>query len=246
MKEKMKALIHLQDCDTRIKSIQIKKEEDPIRIQRLEEDLDHLGKQLEEELNQLDAYKREGRQAEKDIEGIDDQTEKANTKLSSIRSNREYRAALKEIDDLHTEKSVLEDKILEIMEKIEMLESRCVAGKAQRRHLRDGFEKERDAVLKELEALDHDLEVLGKERARYCLAIDEGLLKRYDFLKKHKDGLAVSPVIKGVCQTCNMGIPPQKFNELIRGEELMNCPNCTRIIYWGEAEHFRDTVAETK
>jgi predicted nucleic acid-binding Zn-ribbon protein len=31
-----------------------------------------------------------------------------------------------------------------------------------------------------------------------------------------------------------MAIPPQRFNELIRGEKLMDCPSCRRIIYWGD------------
>jgi len=245
LKEEMKVLIYLQDCDTRIRAIQSKKEEEPIKIQRLEEGLNIIEKQLEEELNQLEAYKREGRQVEQDIEDINGQTEKANIKLSNIKSNKEYRAALKEIADLNTEKSVLEDKLIEIMEKIEALEERCVAGNANTRRLRKGFEKDRDAILKELKALDYDLESLEKERPRFCQAIDEGLLKRYDLLKEHKGGLAVGPVIKGVCQTCNMGIPPQKFNELIRGEELMSCPNCMRIIYWGEDKHFQNAVEES-
>jgi predicted nucleic acid-binding Zn-ribbon protein len=37
-----------------------------------------------------------------------------------------------------------------------------------------------------------------------------------------------------------MAIPPQKFNELIRGDKLMNCPNCARIMYWAEDERYQD------
>jgi predicted nucleic acid-binding Zn-ribbon protein len=39
-----------------------------------------------------------------------------------------------------------------------------------------------------------------------------------------------------------MGIPPQKFNELIRGKDLMSCPYCMRIIYWGEDEGLKEAV----
>ena len=52
------------------------------------------------------------------------------------------------------------------------------------------------------------------------------------------NGQAISSVIQGVCQICHMGIPPQKFNELMRGEALMTCPNCNRMIYWGGDEYF--------
>jgi hypothetical protein len=95
--------------------------------------------------------------------------------------------------------------------------------------------------LKELKALDAVLESLENERSEFCKAIDEGLLKKYDILRRNKEGLSISPVVKGICQACHMGIPPQKFNELIRGDTLMSCPYCSRIIYWGEDERFKRT-----
>ena len=47
-------------------------------------------------------------------------------------------------------------------------------------------------------------------------------------------GLAVVPVVKGVCQGCHMSIPPQLFNLLQRGTTMETCPTCNRIIYWSE------------
>jgi hypothetical protein len=105
--------------------------------------------------------------------------------------------------------------------------------------LKKNFEIERDEILKELKVLDAVLESLENERSEFCKAIDEGLLKKYDILRQNKEGLSISPVFNGICQACHMGIPPQKFNELIRGDTLMTCPCCSRIIYWGEDERFK-------
>ena len=82
---------------------------------------------------------------------------------------------------------------------------------------------------------------LEKERNTFYQTMDQDLFKRYVFLKERKGGHAISSVVKGVCQTCHMGIPPQKFNELIKGKSLLTCPNCQRIIYWGEDEQFLKT-----
>jgi len=76
------------------------------------------------------------------------------------------------------------------------------------------------------------------------LEADPELLKRYNFLKDRKGGKAISAVIKGVCQSCNMGIPPQRFNELIKGEKVLTCPNCDRLIYWGDDEALNDIKQE--
>jgi hypothetical protein len=97
---------------------------------------------------------------------------------------------------------------------------------------------DRKEIEKEIVFLDEELSLLEKERARYADAIDQELLKRYLLIKERKGGVAIGKVIHGICQSCNMGIPPQQFNELKKCNELLTCPNCHRLIYWGEDEFF--------
>ena len=240
MKEKIRLLIDLQDCDTRLKIAQNKKKEGPVKIQRLQDGFENCKSQLEAELKLLESFNRERRGAEQEVEGLESQIGKSNIKLNNIKSNKEYKAALKELADQEKQKTVLEDKLIEIMEKIETLEEKYAAGKEKSKELNEKFEKDRDGILKELKALDQVLDRLKIERARFSEAIDESLLRRYDSLRQNKEGHAISPVINGICQTCHMGIPPQKYNELIRGDALMSCPNCHRIIYWGDDDRFRN------
>ena len=47
-------------------------------------------------------------------------------------------------------------------------------------------------------------------------------------------GLAVVPVVNGVCKGCHMAIPPQLYNIIQRGLSMETCPSCNRIIYWEE------------
>ena len=238
----LKGLIGLQYCDAQGRDIQNKKKEGPIKIQSLKEGLNVTEKEMDEKLNLLGACKREKRQVDQDIEILDSNVEKSDIKLSSTKSNKEYSAVLKETDELTKEKAVLEDRAIEIMEEIEALEKECSEGKKQNSALKKKFEKDSEVILKEMKVFDKKLKSLEKEKVRFFEVLDEDLLKRYNLLKEHRGGLAVTPVIKGVCQACHMGIPPQKFNELIRGDVLMSCPNCKRMIYWGEDERFQAVV----
>jgi predicted nucleic acid-binding Zn-ribbon protein len=240
--EKMKFLIGLQDCDLRIKGIKRKLEEGPLRIRKLEEDLKNLEGQLQEELSQSEESKKERRRIDKEIEDLDSRVEKSQIKLSNIKSNKEYKAALKEVDDLKREKSLMEDRAIELMETVERLEAKCAAGKEEMAKGREKFETDREAIQKELKSLEHELLAVEKERLEFCKAVDRELLERYDFLKDHKGGVALSSVVNAVCQTCHMGIPAQKYNELIRGDALLTCPHCQRIIYWGQNEGFQKVL----
>ena len=239
MELKMKNLIGLQGCDTRIMTIARKKNEGPLKIKQFEQSLGEVETQVEQELQQLEACKKERREVEREIEELEHRIEKSNVKLSTIKSNKEYRAALKEISDVGKEKTSREDRAIELMEEIELLEEKCAAGREKMKQVKEQFEADREKVLTELTALEQDLEALQEERARFCRNIDEELLKRYDHLRKHKQGVAITPVLKGVCQACHLGIPPQKFNELLKGSQLMSCPNCKRIIYWGDDERLK-------
>lgn len=244
MEEKMKILIALQDCDIRMRDIQIKKEEGPKKIQRLKQKLAAMEDQLEEEANRLEAYTRERRHAEQEIEEIENRLKKANIKLSNIKSNKEYQAALKEIDDLKGEKSLLEDRVIDIMEQLEGLETKYANSRESVEETRQQFELDHNEILKALDGLNQDLVEIEEKRMQFSEAVDPDLLKRYNYLRTHKSGIGVSPVLNGVCQTCHLDIPPQRFNELIRGDKLMTCPNCTRIIYWGDDDRYKTNRVE--
>ena len=106
MKKQIKILIDLQDCDTRIGELVSKKEEGPIRIRGLMEELKVLEGQFEEELNRLEACKKGRKEVEQKIEDIESGMVKSAIKLDNVKSNKEYQAALKEIDVLKREKSI--------------------------------------------------------------------------------------------------------------------------------------------
>jgi hypothetical protein len=58
------------------------------------------------------------------------------------------------------------------------------------------------------------------------------MFKRYEFIRQRRNGTAIAPVREGVCLGCNMNVLPQQFIDLQKGEEILQCPHCQRILYW--------------
>jgi predicted nucleic acid-binding Zn-ribbon protein len=244
LKDKLLVLIQLQERDNRIEKILQAKEQCPLRIQKLEDEVRVMESQFKADEDQTEAFRKDRRVLEREIQELDSKIDKSSTKLTQIKSNKEYTAALKEIDDLKTIKFQTEEKAIQIMETAEEREQTCKNHKDTLKTLKDKCEKDKEEIKKDLLALERDLEALEKERNQLCSDFDQSLLKKYLFLRERKGGLAISSVVTGVCQTCHMGIPPQKFNELIRGSDLMTCPHCNRIIYWGDDQDFQKTPSE--
>jgi len=239
VKEKIDLLVQLQECDNEIGLILNRKKEGPLKIRELQERLNTLKEKFQEDNSRLQALKKERLNLEQDVQDFENKLEKSNIKLSNIKSNKEYQAALNEIEELKKAKFQTEDRVLQVMESVEEMESICRGNKDKERELEGTFESTKAEVEEELAKMDRKLEEVEATRARLSQVIDGELLSRYAFLKERKNGHAISAVIDGVCQACHMNIPPQRYNDLIRGNALLTCPNCSRMIYWGEESSFK-------
>jgi predicted nucleic acid-binding Zn-ribbon protein len=131
-----------------------------------------------------------------------------------------------------------------MMEEIEELKAECKEIKGEQEKLRAEFEEEKKEIEEELIALDTETRELIAQRSGYNDAVDQRMLKTYDLLRDKRAGVAISSVIGGICQGCHLEIPPQKFNELQRCNEIMSCPHCNRLIYWGEDDFFVKVLSE--
>jgi predicted nucleic acid-binding Zn-ribbon protein len=238
LKEKIRKLILLQDCHNQIKEVDLRKKQVPFKIQELEEDFADKEAVFEEEGQRLQSLQKERRTLEQVVQDLESKLGKSRIKLGNIRSNKEYTAALKEIEDLEREKGRYEEDVLQMMEEIEVMEKKYLDDKNELAELKKQFETAKEEIQNEIKELNNKSIILEKQQAEFSGAVDQDLLKRYLFLKERKKGVAIGPVINGVCQSCHMSIPPQQFIELRRADSLLTCPSCARLLYWGEDAYF--------
>ena len=239
MKRQLLLLLELQKCDNQIRDLLKKKLEGPLKIQKLRSELEEVERGAKENEARLEVLKKERRNVEREVLDLEGKIEKSGIKLSSVKSNKEYTAALKEIEDLKSMRSSIEDRVLQAMEEIERLEKELKDQKKKKTEATAAVEKSIAAIQEEIRALEEQLSQLQKQRPQFMENVDKNLLKTYSLLMERKGGLAISAVIKGVCQSCHIGFPPQQFNDLLKGDAIQTCPNCNRMIYWGEDEDFQ-------
>jgi hypothetical protein len=239
VEEQLSRLISLQAFDKHLMAIMNEKRQCPAKLNALDQKITEISTEVKSAESELEALKKEHRNMDQEIATIESKIQKSNSKLDQIKSNKEYQAALKEIDELQSEKQRREDLSIELMEKIEASERNKAEKTSENKKLTEAVKKERADLKKHEAELEKKFRSLLSKRETLCRDIDHTLLKRYEQLLRRKGGLAVSAVMNGVCQCCHLAIPPQKFNELIKGEKMMSCPHCMRIIYWGDNEKYK-------
>jgi predicted nucleic acid-binding Zn-ribbon protein len=171
---------------------------------------------------------------ERDLEEIELKLKKSKAKLNDVKSNKEYQAVLKEIEDLNELIFQKEEVVMKWMEEIENQEKECADNNKRWEQSRKEYEREEKKFLQSMKELDKEVQSLNEQRLKLSREVDQDLLSRYTALKANLRNQVVVPVIDAVCRGCHLGIPPQQYNDLIRGGSLQSCPNCNRIIYFEE------------
>jgi hypothetical protein len=172
------------------------------------------------------------RDIEKDLASVQARLSKYKDQLMEVKTNKEYQAMQTEINVAEQNVRRQEDRLLERMEEAEILATELKDGEAALKAEQMDVALQRQNLETERTTLDRDLERASAERARVASALPPGALATFEQLAKHRKGLALSEAREGHCTQCHVRLRPQVFNEVRRNDSLIQCENCSRILYF--------------
>lgn len=236
MNAKIAQLVSLQDIDLEIDKIdkEIKLEQEALdsRIKLLAEKESHIN-----ELNEkIDVLEKERRTLEDEMSDKMVHVKERQSKMMQVQTGREQTALLKEIEDAKRNAKECEERIVEIMEKVETLSAEATEEKNLLKGEKELVSQETEKVRKAIEAINKGKKTKTNTRDQQAAEVKASLIKKYKTLRQRRNGLAVVNVNNGVCQGCFMSLPPQQFNILLKGDQMLDCPTCQRMIYYMEIE----------
>ena len=204
----------------------------PERLQTVEDPLQEAQQLLQQTSAAMEILIKERRSHEKDLEAHEAHTEKMKSRLSELKSNKEYQAHLFEIEVANKKKGDFEEKILLCMEKIEQLQRTAKEAQEKLSVIEKAFAKEKQ-VLDELERkLSTELADLEAQQQAHSAHVEKGLLSRYKKIKAARKDQALAEIKEGTCSGCRLQLAPQLISEVKRSQDLQTCPYCRRMLYW--------------
>jgi predicted nucleic acid-binding Zn-ribbon protein len=232
VKEQIELLVKLQREDKVLERLRRQVLEGPNRIKESASHVAALEEDLESNKRHIDEVKKAQRHFEVEVEDAVEQIGKGEARLMAIKSNKEYQALLKEIEDAERVNADKEDRILECMEEIEELGQTLETKQGDVSMARDRLEEETRIVEEDVRKAQERIDDIERRREDTVKFMDPTLLVRYERIKARSGETAVVWVENATCSGCHMNIPPQMYNELHKGDSLEFCPHCQRIIYW--------------
>src|SRR5690349_21319990 len=247
MKAELEKLIALQNLDTTIRRLEKELEAIPQRRAEIEGEFDQRAFEIRGLESRRDEAKHTRARLENEISEQKTRAERAERNLMSSKKQDEYTAAIREADAARKQISGLETQILEQLEQLEQAE----AALNERADEIATMNSDREAKLK---AFDDEAGTIGdrlatarKEREEVFASLPKQLSALYSRIgARIRDGVAVAEARNRSCSACFMSLRPQMMAEIRRGEDIITCDNCGRILYVTPAEPVKADAAPTQ
>jgi predicted nucleic acid-binding Zn-ribbon protein len=207
----------------------------PMRIFEVDEPLKQAKRELDNMKKKNEIASQKKREKEIALSEAQEKIRKMKARVSDLKTNKEYQAYQKEIEASEKEIFTIEDMILQFMEEVDVVSKELrekEAGVNAEIEKMNVFKKELDA---EVAKHEKELDALKEERVGTVARIDPDIYNTYmTLLRDSGDGVAVTTARNELCSGCDMHIPPQLYVEIRKNEEIIQCPQCRRILYASE------------
>ncbi len=160
------------------------------------------------------------------------------TKLENIAKKNKDISNEKELKALQLEEEIAKEQISFANEEIERLDNLTKNKEITLKELQEKLAVEEEDIKEIQIAVDNTIEDINKERnvvyqerSELLEKFDNKILTFYEKIKRWAKDSAVVPVKKQACYGCYMKINDKTYAEVIKAEEIVNCPHCGRILY---------------
>jgi predicted nucleic acid-binding Zn-ribbon protein len=235
VKEEVTLMIHLQELDSEIIFLKREKTEIPARIASLNDEIARLTDLLAHEQERAANLEKEKRGKESGLKDEEERLANSEKKLNEVKTNKEYQAAQKEIEEHRIQNSLLEEQILVAMDQLDALKTDIAKKTEELADSTRTINGEIEELTVRAAAVEQQATQKAAARAKIVKELNSSFLATYErLMKTFRNEPVLVKVKKGVCNGCYMNLPPQFFNELLRDRDIKTCPNCARLIYLEE------------
>ena len=247
MKAELQKLIALQNLDTTIRKLEKDQQATPERRAEIEREFDQRAFEIRALENRRDEAKHTRARLENEVLEQKTRAERAERNLMSSKKQDEYTAAIREADAARKQISALETQILEQMEQLEQAETALKARADEIASMNSDREAKLKAFDEQTGTIGEQLAAARKEREEVFANLPKPMSSLYARIgARIRDGVAVAEARNRSCSACFMSLRPQVMAEVRRGEEIITCDNCGRILYVAPAEPRQADAAATQ
>jgi predicted nucleic acid-binding Zn-ribbon protein len=197
-----------------------------------------IQKKINTAQGELDTLNADITDNEAKVKSFDEQLILLNEQLSSNVKKLKEITTEKEMKALSLEEDIAKEKMTFANEEIERLQGinetkKSLLDEASEKvtTLTTEFTAMNDVVSAERTTIEKEKGKLFVKREALSRNLEQKVLAFYEKIRIWAGNTAVVPVKKQACYGCYMKLNDKTYAEVIRADEIINCPHCGRILY---------------
>ncbi len=236
MQKDLSLLLDLQGIDDQLGELERSRIYLPEMIQNLEREIDELNRAIITNDKILEESQKEQRLIELEIEADKEELDKFQKQMRVIKTNKEYDALTAEIDAKKQNIADKEERVLALMSAADEAREKSAELKSMLAEVRTRNSAQLETLRAQESTLQAKIDDKIEERKALIKDINRQVVGVYERIRKGKGGMAVVPIRKRACSGCFKQIPPQRIQEIRRGDRIFACDSCGRILTWSDDE----------
>lgn len=228
----LELLLKLQNIDYDLGELERSKEYIPDMMENLKREKTDLSEKVTSLKEGLTAARLEQKDIEISLKEKQERFKTLQGQMMSIKTNKEYDALVSEIDKIKNDMSEMESRGIELLEIIENNEKELEGLDEQLKNIEETNNTQLASLQQQIDSVGSKIEGRDKERQGLVKQINKRAMSAYERIRKGKGGAAVVAVKKRACGACYKALPPQKIQEIRKGEQLIMCDSCGRMLIW--------------
>ncbi len=235
MTEILDKLKSLQDVLAEKYEIEAKKEELPKSLDGSVEGLTRFKKEYIENNAEYETEKSKVQSLKVELDEAQRARENGEKGMDAITTHREYELLDKQIN----EAKLKEEEIRKQLQREEKIfaeqQERLNASEIVIAQMEGDVQEARESLEREMNGLQEKLDSLAEQEKEMSEGIDvETIFKFQRIIQRNRKGIVA---VKGnVCDGCHMILPAQFANDVHKGEKILFCPYCSRILFYEETD----------
>lgn len=229
-------LMQLQVIDYDLGELERSKEYLPDMMENLNREISEAKESFETTRKSLEENKLRQQKLELDVKTKQQELEKYQQQMMSIKTNKEYDALVSQIDTIKSEVDTAETEIIQIIDQTAELEKQIEEYTKQLEQVETNNSKQLEILQEKIDSIGDKMATKDKERQSVLSSVPRQILSVYERVRRGKGGEVVVAVKRRACGACYKALTPKKAQEIKGGGKLFTCDYCGRILFWDENE----------
>lgn len=246
MHNSLKDILEIQELDIKMIRLMRLKKERLKELENIHSIRQDLQKQLETKEHELLETKKDVRVHEGKIDEIRERIKKLEAQQSKVRKVEEFNALSQEIAQSERERSSVEQRLSDIIDRQNAEEEEIVSIKES---ISSGEESSRlfeQELQESIARINDEGRVFLQERRALEKKPEKELMAVYEKLLHNKQDRVVVPIENRTCTGCHIVLTAQHENLVRKWDRLVFCEHCSRILYWQESEELEGSATAPK